>query len=116
MKWARIICLQLSLAVVVALVAALLGGKDAGLSSILAGMTCVLPNMVFAGGFHIGDRVGFRSSMAVFFVMELIKIVLTVVLMIAVFWLYKDVNWLAFLVSFVIVLKSYILLLFRFMN
>jgi len=44
---------------------------------------------------------------------EFIKIATTLALMGAVVWLYRDVNWLAFVLSFIVVLKSYLILLFR---
>lgn len=48
-----------------------------------------------------------------FFIGEFIKIATTIALLGAVVWLYRDVNWLAFVLSFIAVLKSYIILLFK---
>ena len=44
---------------------------------------------------------------------EFIKIALTVAFLGAVVWLYRDLNWLALIAAFIVVLKSYIILLFR---
>jgi len=48
-----------------------------------------------------------------FFFGEFVKIALTIALMGAVVWLYRELNWPAFIVAFIVVLKSYIILLFR---
>jgi ATP synthase protein I len=48
-----------------------------------------------------------------FFIGEFIKIALTIALMAAVVYWYRDVNWPAFLIAFIVVLKSYFILLFR---
>jgi len=113
---ARIILLQLATSIIVALIAAWLGGEAAGISSILAGMSCVLPNVIFAYGLHLSDRKAPTAGPAPLYIWEFVKIILTITLMVAVFWLYQDVNWLAFLVSFVVVLKSYIILLLKSRN
>lgn len=48
-----------------------------------------------------------------FFFGEFLKILITIALMGAVAVKYSDVNWLAFIVGFIVVLKSYLILLFR---
>ena len=48
-----------------------------------------------------------------FFIGEFIKIALTIALLGAVVWLYRDLNLLALVAAFVVALKSYIILLFR---
>ncbi len=113
MKWGWIIGLQILVAMGVALIAYLLGGINAGITSVLASAVCVLPNMLMPIGFFLNDKVLKKSGFAVLFILEFLKIALTIALIVAVFRLYKDVNWVAFLVSFVIALKSYIILLSR---
>lgn len=113
MKWSWIIGGQVLIAVLVAVTAVLLAGKNAGISSGLASASCIIPNMVMPVGFYLNDKVLKKSGFAALFVLELIKIALTIVAVIAIFWLYKDVNWVAFLVSFVVALKSYVLLLLK---
>lgn len=113
MKIARIVLMQLVVALLVALIAMLLGGDAAGISSLLAGLSCVLPNALFAFGIFMGDRRAPHASMGSLFFWELLKVALTIALTVAVFWLYQDLNWIAFMVSFVVVLKSYILLLIK---
>jgi len=116
MKWTRVISLQLIIAIATALVAALLGGVHAGISSILAGLGCIIPNMVMFSGLYLNDHVFRKSGTSALFIVEFAKIYLTLMLVVAVFWLYKDVNWISFLISFVIALKSYIFLLSRSKN
>ena len=48
-----------------------------------------------------------------FLIGEFIKIALTIALLAAVAWLYRDLNWLALIAAFIVALKSYIILLFR---
>lgn len=116
MKMTRIILWQLLVAVVVAVIAMLLSGQAAGISALLAGLSCVLPNALFAFGLHLSDRRAPQAGLAPLYFWELIKVGLTIALMVAVFWLYRDVNWLAFMLSLVVVLKSHIFLLFKSRN
>lgn len=108
---ARIVLLQLVTALVAALLAALLGGRTVGISSLLGGLSCVLPNALFAFGLHVSERKLHTGTLTPFFFWELVKVSLTIACVVAVFWLYEDVSWLAFLVSLIVVLKSYIFLL-----
>ena len=87
----RVVLWQLVVAVIVALIAVPIGGNSAGIASILAGLSCVIPNGIFFLGFYIAEKILHKNSPATFFVMEFLKI--------------------AFLVSYIVVLKSYILLL-----
>ncbi len=109
----RIVSLQLITTVVAGLIAALIGGMPAMLSTLLGGMCCVLPNALFALRlFANAQKLGNADPMA-FFIGEFIKIALTVALIGATAWLYHDLNWLALLIGFIVALKSYIILLFR---
>jgi ATP synthase protein I len=109
----RIVLLQLAATVVTALIAGMLGGLPALYSALLGGLCCVVPNGLFAWRLFVGaHRPGPVNPMA-FFIGELIKIALTIALLGAVAWLYRDLNWLALLAAFIVALKSYIILLFR---
>ena len=110
---ARIVSWQLAVAIVVVLMSLLIGGENAGISALLGGMSCVVPNMLFAAGVQVIERRSGDVSMGTILVLEFIKIVLTMALMVAAVWFYRDVGWVYFLVSLAIVLKSYILLLFK---
>lgn len=114
---ARIVMLQFCVAFVIAAIAWLIFGKAAGISSLLGGLCYSLPNTLFALRLHLATKkpggASSASLAATFFVGEFLKIVITVALLAAVVWLYHDLNWPAFLVGFVVVLKSYFILLFR---
>ena len=109
----RVVILQLVSTVVAGLIAGLLGGTPALLSALLGGLCCVVPNSLFALRlFANAQKAGNADPMA-FFIGEFIKIALTIALLGAVAWLYRDLNWLALIAGFVVALKSYIILLFR---
>lgn len=108
----RIVLLQLAASVVVAAIAGLLGGLPALLSALLGGLCCVLPNGLFALRLFANVQKPNANPMS-FFIGEFIKIALTVALLGAIAWLYRDLNWLALIAGFIVALKSYIILLFR---
>lgn len=109
---ARIILLQFAAALIVALVASLVSGLPAGLSALLGGLCCAIPNAFFALRLLSSARKPSGSPMN-FFVGEFIKIALTIALLSAVVMFYPGLNWLAFIAAFIVVLKSYLILLFR---
>lgn len=111
MKWTRIILWQLIITCGTALVSFLIGGNQAGISAVLAAVSCLIPNILMLAGLDLNDRVFNKSGFAVLFILQSVKFVTTIVLIVSVFWLYKDVRWFYFLASFVITLKSYIFLL-----
>lgn len=114
---ARIVILQVGAAFVVAAIAGLIFNEAVGISSLLGGLCCSLPNGLFALRLHFATRKANSESggaiPATFFIGEFLKIITTIAAMLAVVWLYRDLNWPAFLVGFVLVLKSYLVLLFR---
>jgi ATP synthase protein I len=109
----RIVLLQLATALIAALIAFMLYGIPAGLSALFGGLSCSLPNAFFALRLGISVRKPGGASPATFFIGEFIKIALTILLMAAVVTLYRDLNWAAFLIAYIVVLKSYFILLFR---
>jgi ATP synthase protein I len=109
----RIVLMQLVTTVVVACLAGVLGGISALWSAVLGGLCCALPNGLFALRLHMSTRKPGGANPMSFFIGEFIKIATTIALLGAVVWLYRDVNWLAFVLSFIAVLKSYIILLFK---
>ena len=111
---ARIVLLQLATAIIAALIAFLLFGIPAGLSALFGGLSCALPNAFFALRLAMSVRKPGGASPATFFIGEFIKIGLTMLLMLAVVTWYRDLNWPAFIIAFVAVLKSYFILLFRY--
>ncbi|MFZ4529603.1 MAG: ATP synthase subunit I [Undibacterium curvum] len=110
---ARIVLLQLATAFIVALLAGISGKVTLVLSALAGGLCCALPNAFFALRLFIGTKKPGGANPATFFVGEFIKIFLTLALMGAFVYWYRDVNWPAFLIAFIVVLKSYFILLFR---
>ena len=109
----RALLWQSVIAILIALIAAWIGGVPAGIASILAGLCSVIPNIFFYVGMLVAEKVFVRLKPATFFVMEFVKVVIAMVLMIATFWIYRDINWIAYLISFVLVVKVYIVLLLK---
>ncbi len=93
--------------------AGLIAGQHAFISALLGGLCCVLPNGFFALRLYMGTLKPGTVSPMTFFFGEFIKIALTVALLAAVAWWYRDLNWLALIAAFIVALKSYIILLFR---
>lgn len=107
----RVVFLQILATVVVSLVAGLLGGPHAAISALLGGAACAVPNGLFALKLAAAARRPQGTSPAVFLVGEFVKVVSTLALLALIVAFYKEVVWLAMLVSVIVVLKSYILAL-----
>ena len=109
----QIILLQCATTLLAGLIAGLIGGVPALLSAGLGGLCCVLPNTLFALRLFAATKKPGGANPTTFFVGELIKITLTVVLIGTTAWLCRDLNWFALIAGFIVALKSYIILLFR---
>ena len=109
----RLVLLQLATTVIAGIVAGLIGGMPALFSALLGGLCCVIPNGLFALRLFANAQKAEGANPMSFFIGEFIKIALTVALLGATAWLYRDLNWLALIAGFVVALKSYIILLFR---
>jgi ATP synthase protein I len=112
-KMLRLVSLQLIVTVVAGLVAGLLGGWAAMISATFGGLCCVVPNAIMAARLFLSAQGPGGANPISFFIWEFIKIALTVALLGAAAWLYRDLNWFALLGGFIVALKSYIILLFR---
>ena len=112
-KMAQIVLMQLAVTILVTLIAALIGGVSAAISALFGGLCCAVPNAFFAVRLYMAARRPGGTDPMAFFIGEFVKIASTIALIGAVVWMYRDVNWLAFIVSFIVVLKSYFILLFR---
>jgi ATP synthase protein I len=110
---ARIVTLQFCATFILAIIAALIGGQAAGISALLGGLCYAVPNALFALRLYAGTKKPGGANPFTFFTGEFLKILITIALLAAVVKFYHDVHWLAFLVGFVVVLKSYFILLFR---
>ena len=109
----RVVLLQFAATLVVALIAGVMGGTSAALSAVLGGLCCVVPNALFAMRLFAAASKPGGTNPLTFFIGEFVKIALTVALLGATAWLYRDLNWLAMIAAFIVALKSYIILLFR---
>lgn len=114
---ARIVKLQFCVAFIIAIIATLLSGQAAGISALLGGLCYAIPNALFALRLYASTKRSAKKSGAAnpgsFFFGEFLKILTVIALLMAVTLLYHDLHWLAFLVGFIAVLKSYFFLLFR---
>ena len=104
----RLVLTQFAVTLFVAAIAGLIGGSNALLSSLLGGLCCVLPNGLFALRIANSARSPETLTPMTFMFGEFTKIVMTVAMLAAIVWLYRDVNWLAFIAAFIITLKSYL--------
>ena len=109
----RLVLIQLATTVVAAVLAGLIGGQHAFFSALIGGLCCVIPNGLFALRLFISARRPGMMNPMTFFFGEFTKIAMTVALLGAVVWLYRDLNWLALIAAFIVALKSYIILLIR---
>ncbi|WP_151449025.1 ATP synthase subunit I [Lacisediminimonas profundi] len=109
----RLVLMQLAVTAAVGVIAGLMGGKYALFSAWLGGLCYVVPNGLFALRLFASARKPEGANPMTFFIGEFIKIALTVALLFAVATLYRDLNWLALIVGFVVAMKSYLILLFR---
>jgi ATP synthase protein I len=104
---ANAVLLQATVTGIVAALAAVIGGWNAGLSALLGGLACVVPSGIFAWQLARDRKRPGGATMHVFFVGELTKLALTVLMLFVVARVYRDLNWLALVVGFIAVLKSY---------
>lgn len=109
----RIILVQNFAALVASGVAFIFLGVPGALSALLGGLGCSLPNAFFAFKLYMNTKNPSGPSPSAFFVWEFVKIALTIVFLGSAAYLYKDLHWLAFMAGIIVVLKSYIFLLFR---
>jgi ATP synthase protein I len=105
--------LQFCVALIVAIIATLIGGQVAGISALSGGLCYALPNGLFAVRLYACTRKPGGANPATFFIGEFLKILTVIALLTAVVLLYRELHWLSFLVGFTAVLKSYFILLIR---
>ena len=110
---ARIVTLQFCVMCITAIIAAMLSGRAAGISALLGGLCYAFPNALFALRLFAATRKSGNANPMTFFAGEFFKILMTVALLAAIVWLYHELHWLAFLTAFIVVMKSYLILLFR---
>lgn len=106
----RIIVGQAVATLVVALLAGF-GGAAAAVSALLGGLSCTLPNLLFALRLRLAASRPGGAQPASFFTGELVKLVCTVALLFGSVWGYRDLVWWAFIAGVIVTLKSYFVIL-----
>ncbi len=106
---ANAVALQAVMTVIVAVIAAMLGGAGAAWSAVFGGLACVIPNALFALRLTFESRRPGGATIQGFIVGELLKVAMTVLLIFLVARTVHGLNWLAFIVGIIAVLKSYFL-------
>lgn len=111
----RVVAAQFLISIVVAAGAWLIGGRHAAVSSLLGGLACAAPNGLFALNLawlgHLpqsravdgGSRRAWVYALALL-VGEFVKVVVTIGLLVLIARMYRDVVWLALIVSVIAVL------------
>ena len=107
----RIVLLQILTTAAVSLLSAFIGGTHAAISALLGGAACFIPNGLFALKLAAASRRPQGTEAAVFLIGEFVKVLSTIALLALVVATYKNLVWLAMLVSIIVVLKSYVLAL-----
>jgi ATP synthase protein I len=102
------VVLQAIVSLGVALIALALGGLDAGLSALLGGLVCVVPNALFAFRLTWQMRRTGHADAASFLIGEFVKLGLSIALLFAIGMHFRHLNWLALLVGLIAALKSYV--------
>ncbi len=95
--------------VVVAALAAMIGGWHAGLSALIGGAACLVPNALFALRLAVESRRPGGATVHGFFIGEFVKIAATIGALVLVATIDRNVNWPALIVGFIAALKSYYL-------
>ena len=107
---AKAVVLQAAMAAIVTALAALLAGFHAAISAALGGLACLIPNALFALRLAVETRRPGGATVSGFFVGEFAKLAGTVLILFGIASVYRDLNWLALIVGFIAVLKSYFLI------
>jgi ATP synthase protein I len=104
---AKAVLLQTAVMGIVAAIAALIAGWNAGWSALLGGLACVVPNGIFAWQLARDVRRPGGATTHVFVIGEFTKLALTVLMLFVVARVDRELNWPAFIVGVIAVLKSY---------
>lgn len=102
----KMVLLQFCATIVAAAIAAVFFGPDGALSALLGGLSCVLPNALFAFRLHLVARRGGSGHVTAFFVGEFLKVASIVGLLVLVVLVYRDVHWGALFIGVILALKA----------
>ncbi len=102
----RSVFLQIAVTITVSVVAGLVVGTRGGVSAAMGGAVCVLPNLLFAVHLKFSKlrpRASFASS---FLLGEIVKLVMTFLLLIGVVRYYPDLHWPSLLIGLVLATQA----------
>lgn len=102
----KMVFLQLGATIAATAIAAVFFGLRGGISAALGGLSCVLPNALFALRLHLATKRPGGAGVTVFFVGEFLKIASIVVLLVLVGQLYDDAHWGAIFIGLILALKA----------
>jgi ATP synthase protein I len=91
-----------------ALVWGAFSNPNAGVSALLGGAICFIPSALFAWRLRSAAKRGVVAFGATFFVGEIVKLALSVVLFAIVLRSFHDVDHAALVVSFIVTLQAYL--------
>lgn len=102
----KAVLLQISATLVAVLLAVVFVGPHGGMSAALGGAAIFLPNLLFAMRLYAVSRLKGAAHPATFLIGELVKVTLTLVLLIVIAQLYRDLHWLSLLGGLFLALQS----------
>jgi ATP synthase protein I len=109
---ANAVFVQAAVAAIFAALAAVIGGRDAGMSALLGGVACVVPSGLFAWQLARDRKRPGGATVHVFFIGEFTKLALTVLMLFVATRVYRNLDWPILIVSLIAVLNSYLVMLF----
>jgi ATP synthase protein I len=107
---ARAVWWQVLVTLLVACIAAVVGGRMSGLSAALGGLACVVPNALFALRLHIEIRRPGGAAVHTVLIGEVVKVAATFALLVLITQNVRGLDWLALIIGVIAALKSYLLM------
>ena len=107
-----IVFIQFIATIVLAIVGGILGGAPGFFSNLSGGACYALPNGIFASYLFLSYKFN-KFNEKLFFYAEFAQVTAAIGLMGLTISFYQDLNWLGFITSFCLVIKTYLILLFK---
>lgn len=102
----RMVFLQLGATILATAIGAVFFGQSGGVSAALGGLSCVLPNGMFALRLFLASRRPGGANAIGFFVGEFVKIASIVGLLVLVGRFYEGVHWGGLFIGLILALKA----------
>ena len=102
----KMVFLQLGATIAATAIAAVFFGLRGGIYAARGGLSCVLPNAVFALRLHLASKRQGGANVIVFFIGEFLKIASIVGLLVLVGLFYEDVHWGGIFIGLILALKA----------